>query len=330
MSSKRRQPVPKKRAPFQDLYRDGISYSSLAKFVNCRERFRLYYVEGLRPVGTTESLEFGTMFHSLLEGYAQGIPFETLKANLMNQVRPGNDFYTTALEVLIVFEHYIDYWKTNDRKVSYVSQEESFRETVYLPSGRKLDIKGRFDEIFRRDGGLWLQENKTKSRVEDAILMNILPYDLQTMLYCYAIKLKYKEVPKGVLYNVIRQPGLREKKSENLTDYCARVNEDIASRRDHYFIRFQIDITPENLQDFVKKTLYPLLESVCIWWESIQHDPFAPWVLPNGQVNANHWQRPFGVYDPFRNGKGDYFDLITRGTEVGLKRMEEEDGKLSI
>jgi|694.fasta_scaffold05336_24 hypothetical protein len=332
MASRRQKIEKPKKLPFQDLYKDGISFSSLSKFVTCRERFRIYYVEGLKPEGISGSIEFGNMFHFLLEEYSKKRSMQELEAMHFAKVRNemgSNAQLTTAVEVWVVFEEYVAFWKTLDKKVRYVSQEENFRETVRLPSGRTLDIKGRFDEIFRKsDNGLWLQENKTKSRIEDNVLTHILPYDLQTMMYCYAIQLKYKETPKGVLYNVIRQPGLKEKKNETLVDYGLRLRQDIQSRKDFYFIRYEIDITKQVIEDFKKKTLIPLLESVCLWWESIQHNPFDPWVLPDGSVNLNHWQRPFGVYDPFRFGKGDYFDLITRGITVGLKRIDED--KLSV
>ena len=45
----------------------GVSQTLLNKFLGCRERFRLYSVEGCREKGGKEAMDFGTYFHNLLE-----------------------------------------------------------------------------------------------------------------------------------------------------------------------------------------------------------------------------------------------------------------------
>lgn len=312
----------KRSKPAWDLYRDGISYSLLSRFVNCRERFRIYTVEGLKPAETSDSMDFGTMFHSLLEEHSKGRNLAYLKRKLYQE--SGNDIEKRAMvdQCLLVFKFYEETWKENDANRKYISQEEVFRVPVHLPSGRKIDLRGRYDEIYREAGGIWLQENKTKSQIDEVALSNILAHDLQTMLYSYTIKLLYKEEPRGVLYNVIRRPLLKQKQKETNLEFLQRIEQDIQSRPEHYFVRFRTEFGDGDIDRFTKRTLFPLLESVCVWWDSIKANPFNPWTQEDGSTNLHHYERPFGVYDSFRNGKGDYFDLITRGVETGLVRVE--------
>ncbi len=308
--------------PAWDLYRDGISYSLLSRFVNCRERFRIYTVEGLRPADTSDSMDFGTMFHSILEEHAQGRNLAYLKRKLQQQAKNDPDAKAMADQCLLLFKYYEETWRENDAGRNYISQEEVFRVPVYLPSGRKIDLRGRYDEIYRENGAIWLQENKTKAHIDELALSNILAHDLQTMLYCYTIKLKYKEEPRGVLYNVIRRPLLKQKQKETDLDFLHRIEDDIKTRPEHYFVRFRTEFGDGDVEKFCKRTLFPLLESVCVWWESIKANPFNPWTQEDGSPNLHHYERPFGVYDSFRNGKGDYFDLITRGVDSGLELIE--------
>ncbi len=309
----------KRKQPAWDLYRDGISYSLLSRFINCRERFRIYAVEGLTPADTSDSLEFGTLFHKLLEYHAKGYTLPQLERLLSKDGVSTSFLGRLALEI---FRIYVDTWKDQDASIRYVSQEEVFRTTVWLPSGRKVDLRGKFDEVFRDQGKLWLQENKTKSQIDEVSLEHTLPFDLQTMLYCHSIRAIYKEAPSGVLYNVIRKPGLKQKVKETDSDFLKRITADISSRPEWYYVRYRISFGPNDIDNFAKQTLFPLLEQVCLWWESIKANPFQPWTQQDGSTNPHHYSRPFGVYDSFRNGRGEYFDLITRGVDHGLALID--------
>src|SRR5271165_697411 len=55
----------------------GITYSSLCRFLNCKERFRLHMVEGLRPIDDfNHYLEFGNLWHDAERNHAAGENWE--------------------------------------------------------------------------------------------------------------------------------------------------------------------------------------------------------------------------------------------------------------
>jgi len=309
-----------------DPYENGISYSALSKFINDRERFRIRAVEGLSPGGISESLDFGNIFHYLLEWYSSGIRTDSALQRKLNSYLTKNNadeakrrLAELARKVMVI---YVQHW--DDSTKVYIEQEAEFKCPVRLSNGKIIPLVGKRDALFRNsiDGRLYLQENKTKSRIDHVWLESALPYNLQTMIYCYSILRDYKEKPGGFLYNIIRKPGLEQRKKERDSEFFKRVEDDINTRPEHYFIRYTVDLGPNDIENFNNRVLLPVLEQLCLWWESIKHDPFEPWTLPDGSMNPHHFLRPFGVYDSLAQGKGDYFDYITRGSKVGLVQCE--------
>lgn len=316
----------KLRKSFWNPYEHGISYSALSKFLNDRERFRIRAVEGLSPGGVSDALAFGNVFHYLLEWYSSGIRTASGLQRKLNQhlTKSGADQDARKLAEIArrIMLLYVEHW--DDSNKLYLEQESEFYCPVRLKNGNSIPIVGKRDALYRSQDNkfLYLQENKTKSQVDHIWLESALPHNLQTMMYCYSIWKDYKEMPKGFLYNIIRKPGLKQRAKERDTEFFKRIEDDIVARPEHYFIRYTVELGPNDVENFATRVLMPILEQVCIWWESIKHDPFDPWTLADGSMNPHHYIRPFGVYDSMAKGKGEYFDYVTRGTAVGLIQCE--------
>lgn len=320
-----------KRRPKWDLYVDGVSYSLLCKFRNCRERFRVSTVEGLRPTDRREAMEFGTIFHKALEFTAQGKTTSQVITQLIKFYANTSIDPLLVKQACILVPHYNRYYASE--KHNYVAQEEVF-DVPYksFTTGKILRLRGRRDEVFKRNGSLWLQENKTKTHIQEDKILATLPYDLQTMLYVYSMTHDYKgQKIGGVLYNVIRKPGLKQGTKESDNDFLQRINDQVAedvttslanNEMSHYFKRYEVELSSTDITNFYNRTLVPLLENVVIWWESIKSNPFNPWVDEQGKPNPHHYQTPFGIYDPMTLGVGDYFDYVTSGSKLGLEEVE--------
>jgi len=142
----------------------------------------------------------------------------------------------------------------------------------------------------------------------------------------------------GTLYNVVRRPlsnrfAPRQKKGESDRDFYKRVADQIAKQPDHWFKRWDITITDADVEAFRKRVFDPILEQLGVWWTSIEEDPFNPWIIDRPPVpwdgehnyipNPFHWQSPWGVYNSLASGwRGDYFDLLTSGSTVGLVKVQ--------
>lgn len=324
-------PPPKKAKtkmvePLWDLYRDGISYSLLSKFLICRERFRLGAVEGWTESGIHAGLEFGNAFHLCLE--KDEAPFKVTSQYQKSKQENSSllphqlkEFEQLMCAVEATVKGYKKHWKTEDRNFTSVAREKVFEIPYSVPfhGGQRsvtLKLRGKIDEVLRykKSKRLWVFETKTKSDIDSDGLHRTLAQDLQTMLYCTAAHHLYKESPEGVLYNVIRRPGLRLGKTESLVNYRNRIEADVQKRAEWYFHRWEVKLDPDDLEKWQIRSLNPLLRQIIQWWESIKNNPFDPW------DSEYHFQRPFGVYDGLASGRrGDFFNLLTSGSYKGLE-----------
>ncbi len=327
-----------RRKLFRNLDQDGVTYSFLNEFVLCREQARLSYVEGYTRDGIVEALDYGTLFHKGMEVIACGKSVKEATAAIHKEgegiirdrkLKPGEAavIRTLSTKARIVFPWYHEYWrkkKGHEFRAKMVAREENFQIVHKLPlphhgvgdnPHREVLIRGRFDGVFRLNGKLWLMENKTKSMIDEEGLQASLSQDMQTMLYSYAIKLKFGEAPVGVLYNVIRRPQLRLKQNETYDEFYSRIEDDVRTDPDKYFMRWEVTFAKNDIEDWVKRSLNPILTQVCLWWDEIKQNPFDPWSIPN---RVYHFQNPEGLYT--RYGKSQYFELLTRRSTYGLRR----------
>ncbi len=122
--------------------------------------------------------------------------------------------------VRLQFPLYVKHWQENPDVLNRTPafQELPFNIPYKLPSGRIVRLRGKIDAgdmIGQPD--LYIQEDKTKSEIDEAQLKRQLMFDMQTMIYLTAIhEGRYepcfnKVIPKGariagVRYNVVRRP----------------------------------------------------------------------------------------------------------------------------
>ena len=129
-------------------------------------------------------------------------------------------------------------------------------------------LRGKFDGVFEdAKKALWLFETKCLSVIKEDEIMELLPLDIQCMLYLLAIKLKYGKKPKGVLYNIVRRPGLRQGKNETIKQLLGRVEKDVndPKRQDHYFKRIEMVIDWSEVEEWQKTFLDPVLMEIRAW-----------------------------------------------------------------
>lgn len=332
--SKRKTPTgtipPQKVAPSPKWTLDaGISYSLLSKFVNCRERFRLYAVEGAREEKSKYSMEWGSYFHELLE-----LAIKFPKASAMTLSRkckvklPRNE----KLVARTVMERYL--WWYSESKYTYFAAEDVFDVSYRLPNGRTVRLVGKVDGIIKRpDGSLWIKENKTKGNINEYKIESSIPFDLQTLFYATAINIKYNRPVTGVVYDVVRNPSHKPKnikltaaqkkagekvRKETTEEFVLRLDQEIEQNPKHFFMRWEFELSKQHHERWRKMFFDPQLTQLCMWWDSVKHDPFSPWVDAEGRPNPQHYLRPFGIYDALTTGTGDYFDLITRNRKIGV------------
>lgn len=325
----------------------GVTFSLLSRFLVCRERFRLYAVEGLKPKDSfNANIEYGNFWHQSEEALSANKPWKDAALQYGRMLATKYPFSREEIDhwlrmCLTQFPEYVEYWKQHpdveDR--TPLLQEQVFDVAYKLPSGRTVRLRGKWDAVdlvgVGKSSGIYIQENKTKSQIDQVKISRQLSCDLQSMMYTVALKEVAntigkplsKAVPdlqhpiKGVRYNVIRRSAHKTPES-----MYKKMTEDIADNRgNEWFSRWKIDIRAKDIENFKTRTLNPILEQLCYWydWMTMEDGPKSPKdKLRMFGYPDPHWQHPFGVYNVLdEGGSSDLDAYIETGSEVGLQRV---------
>lgn len=333
-------------------YEDGVTQSLLAKFMICRERFRLLTVEGLRPVRDfNPTIEFGQMWHVCEEALGQNKsweqPLREYAKELIDKHRTQQEQIEKWYEICRrTFPIYLRHWeKHKDTKSrTPVVHEEVFDIPYKLPDRRTVRLRGKWDGVDiigkGKRAAVYLQENKTKGNIDEQAVSRQLTFDLQSMLYLTALRqwlpgsgTAAATLPVGgVRYNVVRRPlgggrhSIRQHKptksnprGETKKGFYHRLAGLIASEPEYFFMRWRVEVPDHDLDRFERRCLQPLLMQMCSWWETLERHEFdVERVFTSGQ----HWQHPYGLYNPLNEGKTvDIDEYILNGNKAGLEQV---------
>lgn len=327
---------------------DGITYSMLCKFLQCRERFRLKVVEGLEEdIGWKYQMEYGSLFHEAMEADSGGKPWlpalEKYHQKLASKYLGNEADIDKWVQIAkMQFPIYKEFWRnhpTNQNRRP-IFEEEPFRIEFDIdsllsqafgpnrPNRQFVTLRGKIDACFERGGAVYLQENKTKGEIDQDGISLTIDQNLQTCIYHEALRkiLPPEKIKKiaGTDYNIIRRPlsdrnAPRQGKKERLDLFIARVGKLMAANPSHHFFRWTVPMRYPQLARFRQRYLIPGLHQLSQWWDSIKDDPFNPWDRPENL----HFQFPFGIYHSMERGyRGDYFDLLTSGSKRGLRKID--------
>lgn len=183
----------------------GITQSLIAKWLVCRERFRLYVVDGLKAKEAfSHRMEYGNLWHCCEEALAANKGEEDWQVavnhalihyvqQLCRKYPLQQDEIAHWYEVCkLQFPLYVKYWSEHSDVTNRtpIVQEKIFSIPYELPSGRTVYLRGKFDAvdaISQPQNRIWLFETKSKGDLDIEQLQRQLTFDLQTMLYTVAL-----------------------------------------------------------------------------------------------------------------------------------------------
>lgn len=255
--------------------KDGTTQSLMSNFMSCRQRVA-YQIQGYQTKRRRTGLAFGSLIHDTLECLYKTVraggsrdylklvtnhieAYTDVQLNKASNAGEENDIHTECMKAIAVMTGYLKKWKKDLNQKQWQEVEAEF-DYVDEHGFRR---RGKVDGLYKILRELWLLESKTSSNIRPAELMSRLTFDFQTLFYfCAALHTLGKNAKKlkGVLYNVIRNPGLKFRKQDTREDYIERIVEDIAKRPEHYYQRFEILITPSSVQDFQSETHHKMIE----------------------------------------------------------------------
>jgi hypothetical protein len=279
---------------FYVIERDGVTQGLLGMFMNCRQKAKTF-LKGYSTKSVSMGLTYGTIGHAILErAYSQILTSGNKKVPNNSDVKkhiqaiekqwyidnPRADKYTLQnLELsLLIAEQtlplYFDYWKKDIKEIKWKQIESSFEVPLlvkYQGKEIRVPVRGKMDGCFTLQKLFMLFESKFKSQISEGDLVDTLHFENQVRIYTWALWKMFKKVPSGVMYNVVRRSGLKQGTKESLPQYAKRIAEDIAKRPEFYFMRFEIDMSAEEIEDFEYELTEMVHDFISWWWGSAGH-----------------------------------------------------------
>lgn len=130
------------------------------------------------------------------------------------------------------------------------------------------------------------------------------------------------------------------KPAESESDYFARLAKYITDEPETYFMRWQVEVLPQDVARFRRECLDPILEQLCDWWQYVSDVTELRGKYPNSpyfdaaeestseggrKVSGSvHWRHPFGVYNVL-----DEFRVPALVNDIGLTRTDDLFPELS-
>jgi hypothetical protein len=284
-----------------DPEKDGVSFSTLQKFKNCRELARLH-LKGWRPRSVNMGQIFGTIMHTLIQAVLEDVRAGKMTSApstkyVLNHVatiekkwrtdNPQADAETLErLEIMCavaegVLPMYFKFW-SKDFKLRWNKPEHEFLhpfETDY-PKGHalfkkkkmKTFLRGMIDASYHEGSSSrpWLFESKSKSRIGEtgeSNLTDILPHEMQVGIYLLILQIMYKgTVPAGLMYNIVRRPTVKPKKGEDMHTFAQRIIKDVQKRPEYYFLRLRMTVDKQDLFRR-QQELEDVVSDFMLWWK---------------------------------------------------------------
>ena len=174
----------------------GVTQSMMNAFMGCRERFRARYILGLEPAPSWKpSIGYGHQWHTCEEAHAANLDWqEPLTNHTADQFRlypfQRDEIAKWHNVCMVQFPEYVRYWSQHPDVTARtpLMQEQVFDVPYELPSGRVVRLRGKFDSVDLIEGKVFLQENKTKSKVNRSDIERSMSFDLQTVTYIIALE----------------------------------------------------------------------------------------------------------------------------------------------
>ena len=223
------------------------SNSSLSTFRDCPRLYKYKYVDMLVSGKTSESLNLGLLGHNAMEiYYKDGWP--AALEMLINLDADDQDKVLRIGKVRALLKGYVDYYGPKDfTKILEVETEFSIPMINPETNRRstKVQLVGKIDLIASKGAENWLIDHKFKGQVGERDFWSI---NSQMDLYLNAFKDKYN--CKGIIWNIIRTPSIRQtKKEKTVEEFLERLENDIKERPEFYYTRFVMPRWDEDIKE---------------------------------------------------------------------------------
>ena len=243
------------------LTKQGCTQSLACKFKQCPRKY-LLAINRWHSKSGQEKFAIGNIVHSVLSNIYKDQLFYNIDFNIYVPCGIEAEIKKNSTKYNFIERKQLEYFKTvaqcvlseylknytNDFKIAYFTKvEEEFSVKI---EGILWRGKRDGEHIVKKDRSLWVREIKNRSRISEDNILNGLQFDFQSNLYCVT-RDNEKERTSGFIYDLIRTPQSKPKKEETIQSFFQRLSEDIKSRPEYYFMRFEVPLTKKDKESFL-------------------------------------------------------------------------------
>lgn len=232
---------------------ETLTYSRIKARKNCPMHEHIRHDLRLVPKIQKESLGMGSAVHLGLEtdDIEKAVAyFDDEKPSTQEDANALEIKRATVRAMLAGYFEKFGHWPEGTRK------EQQFDIPIVNPAtgakSKTFRLRGKIDAITYIDGMPWIVEYKTASQINNGYFER-LELDDQITTYMYAHKKIYGKDAAGVIYRVLKKPGIKQTKKESLEQFCRRLEQDYIGRPEFYFFEQRYYRSPEDLERFEKE-----------------------------------------------------------------------------
>lgn len=275
-----------------DIVDDGFTQSETTLWDNCGEAWYLRYNMMLSKKNQFSwALTYGSWIHDALEGfYKSGGKLKQwnpkVDLSLLKKLKQDEmESYWKAVgqaQVDVYFNHYKNDFKHFDINPKLV---ETIIETEY----QGVRLKGMVDLPVKLDGGYYIMDHKTTSRIDKKVLMG-WDFRFQFMFYVWLAKRQWPDLKiKGFIPNAIKKPEIKLKVNESHFEFAERVRMDMRDRCELYFWRDTCIIKKDDMDHFEREILQPKIDRLKFMLDTKVPDKYKAAIVRN--KNTDHCLR---------------------------------------
>jgi len=238
----------------------GITQSLIMNWLSCRRKFMLS-INRYEAETSINMTGLGSMGHGILEEiYKYGkIPSDKkinkwidkwIKKNKKDlRGKTTEDIELDATKIFILMSEYVQHYKKDFKVLKVIDIEKEFAIKIKV-NDKTILLRGKRDGRFITGKKNVIMEHKFKARISEDPIELKLSFDFQNLFYLVTSDIELKKIFNEVIYNIIRNPGMRPHKGETLKKYGIRLRKDIQSRPEFYFIRYRVNYSEKDKKKF--------------------------------------------------------------------------------
>lgn len=321
-------PIPatanERSSQFWDLYRDGVSPSSLVSFNSDRHTFWLRKVCGIHSVSYNYAQAFGSMLHDVHAAWVSMPNPDDFKINdHLDEYRErwmkeftesggiltANDVYHQDVGQAIIKA----YWPIYKRKYRCDLQYEWLYVEDFLQAFAELDdslvpLRGIMDGVPITSKGARVYDMKSMGKINIPQIRRRLWFDVQAQCYLW-IQHELGNNPTGLIWDIVRRPRNMPLKSQNqsLHDFKISIRDKVLKDPNYYMTRIHLDVPKAWTYSYYRRILKPMLMEMKDWADGKLRHYMNPTILSG---------RTFAV---------DTAEYIMTGTTMGLRQQKVDD-----